>query len=1101
MAKKVSIGAGIALDGEKEFRQAVSAINSDMKVLTSEMKLSSQSFSDNANSISALSAKDDILNKQLDKQKEKVEALKLALENSKKEYGENDTKTDAWKISLNNAEGELSKLDKELKTNEKYLDEAKKSTSGTAKSIDEFGKEVKEASDKTLSFGDVLKANLASQAIISGIKTLGSAIKNVAEGAVDLATGAATYADDMITMSTQTGVATDKLQAYNYMSELTDVSLEDMTSSMTKNIKSMSNAQKGTEDYVNAYKNLGIDIEDGNGNLRDSEAVYWDVIDALGEMTNETERDALSMQLFGKSAQDLNPLITIGSEGVAKFAREAKQMGAILDEDALTSLGETDDAMQRLTQAVDIAKREFGTAMAPAITEAADKITDKVTNMDGKFADFAGGALSSAVDGLSWIADNAGIIAGGVGGIAAGMAAFKAGSAIQTGLSLAVKAWQAYKVANEGATVAQWAMNLAQSASPVGLIATAVGVLVAGLIIYKATTEDVKTETDLLNDELSENLKTYNDLNESVAKNAKARGEDTTSVESEYGAIQILSDKLFNLSEEENLSNGEKAEMSALVDELNTAIPDLNLNIDKQTGALNLQRDEVNKIIAANLELYKVQAAQEDLTQIAKDQYEAEKTLTQSKKDRATAQGQLNKLEGEYATILEQGRTAGIGNNQETRERTIQMFTLSEGMTALKTTIGEFDTQIATTSGTIEDLGAEWNTTTGYIGDHTAIDETADATEQLAIKSAETLAALDTALAESEIAYADAKAAAIDSIQGQINIFDEFSKETEITKEELLANLKSQAEGVSAWADNLASLSNRGINEGLLADLKQMGPSAAAEIALLNSMSDKELQEYSKTWEELGLATVKGAEVVTADSKAVYDLAYAEQQTASLAAGAASADSFDAGIDSKENESKINFKSLLTNVLNFAKNGTSSDSESAGKSIVDGITKGINGTEGKTKLNNSVGALANLALSSFIKLLGINSPSKKFMDASEWIPEGIASGIEANSVVATDAMAALSDSLTLGTNFSNGLANIEISSGLPQNFDGVIDSNGLSTGNIDNGSIMNVVTNAVADAIGKLRIEIPFTTTNEELARAVLTGQNSINRRANPALT
>ena len=105
--------------------------------------------------------------------------------------------------------------------------------------------------------------------------------------------------------------------------------------------------------------------------------------------TNETERDATSMQLFGKSAQDLNSVIDIGSEGVADFAQEAQDMGAVLDDSTLKSLGETDDAFQRMTQQMDIVKREFGIALAPAVTAGSKKITEAMTDMGDELTDVA----------------------------------------------------------------------------------------------------------------------------------------------------------------------------------------------------------------------------------------------------------------------------------------------------------------------------------------------------------------------------------------------------------------------------------------------------------------------------------------------------------------------------------------------------------------------------------------------------------------------------------------------------------------------------------------------------------------------------------------
>lgn len=161
-------------------------------------------------------------------------------------------------------------------------------------------------------------------------------------------------------MSSVTGMSTDSLQAYQYAAELVDTSLETLTGSMAKNVRSMSSARGGTGKAADAYKALGVSVTDANGNLRDSETVYWEAIDALGNVSNETERDALAMQLFGKSAQELNPLIAQGSEGIAKLTDEAKRMGAVMSQESLEALGKFDDSMQRLKSGGEAAKNTLG---------------------------------------------------------------------------------------------------------------------------------------------------------------------------------------------------------------------------------------------------------------------------------------------------------------------------------------------------------------------------------------------------------------------------------------------------------------------------------------------------------------------------------------------------------------------------------------------------------------------------------------------------------------------------------------------------------------------------------------------------------------------
>ena len=217
------------------------------------------------------------------------------------------------------------------------------------------------------SFGGVLRT---TGAIIAGVT--GAMAAGIAAGTgalVSFTQSGAAYADEVLTMSTNTHIATDDLQAYMYAAELVDVSTETMTSSMARNIRSMNSAAEGTGAAAEAYEALGVSVTDADGNLRDSQEVYWELIDALGTVEDSTERDALSMQIFGRSAQDLNSLIAVGSEGMAEYAAQAEEAGAVLSEDTLQQFGEFDDVMQEVGSGVDAAKNALGTVLLPVLTE------------------------------------------------------------------------------------------------------------------------------------------------------------------------------------------------------------------------------------------------------------------------------------------------------------------------------------------------------------------------------------------------------------------------------------------------------------------------------------------------------------------------------------------------------------------------------------------------------------------------------------------------------------------------------------------------------------------------------------------------------------
>jgi phage-related protein len=372
-----NFGLKIGIEGEKDFKQALSDINQSFKVLGSEMNLVASQFDKQDRSIDAITARNQVLNKEIDTQKDKIGALEKALENATSSFGENDRRTKAWAIQLNNANAELNGMERELEQNNKALDKTTNEFDDAEKQADQFGDEVKKSADRAddassrfNNLSGVLKG--IGIAMGTAMVAIGVAAVGAGKALVGMAVSSAAYADEILTQSTVTGMSTEKLQAYKYAAELVDTDLETLTGTMARNIRSMDSASKGTGTVAEAYKELGISVTDAHGNLRDGETVYWEAIDALGKISNETERDALAMALFGKSAQELNPLIAQGSAGMASLTEEAMKMGAVMSGDTLNALGKFDDSVQRLKSGGEAAKNMLGTVLLPQLQVLAD---------------------------------------------------------------------------------------------------------------------------------------------------------------------------------------------------------------------------------------------------------------------------------------------------------------------------------------------------------------------------------------------------------------------------------------------------------------------------------------------------------------------------------------------------------------------------------------------------------------------------------------------------------------------------------------------------------------------------------------------------------
>lgn len=379
-------GLKIGIDGEKEFKSSLADINKNFKVLGSEMKLVASQFDKNDNSIEALTSRNTVLNKQIDEQKNKIDLLRSALKNSADSFGENDKRTKEWQIKLNNAEAELNKFEREVKNNNEQIKNAENGFKDASVSVDNFGDEVKksanqtsDASGKFEKLGSVCKGvGVTIGAAFAAITTASIA---AGKSLVDMTVNGSEYADEILTESKITGIATDKLQEYRYAAELVDVSTETLTRSMAKNIKSMSSASKGTGSAAEAYKKLGISVTDANGNLRKSDDVYWELINALGNVQNETERDALAMTVLGKSAQELNPLIEAGGEQMKEFGKQARDAGYVMSDDMLENYGKFNDELQKLKLGAESAKNALGTVLLPILSTATEKGVSEINKL------------------------------------------------------------------------------------------------------------------------------------------------------------------------------------------------------------------------------------------------------------------------------------------------------------------------------------------------------------------------------------------------------------------------------------------------------------------------------------------------------------------------------------------------------------------------------------------------------------------------------------------------------------------------------------------------------------------------------------------------
>ena len=394
----IDIGPKIGIEGESEFRKSIKQINEEIKTLGSEMTVTQAAFAGQEKSEEALTARSRILTDEISKQKEKVDLLSKGLKESAEKYGENDERTLKWQQAVNNATTQLYKMEDELSATTKELD-------GEGASAEDAGKKTKEAGDKAKDSGSGWEAlgktvEAVGAAMAAAAAAAAAAITEAGKALVSFAVDGAAYADDLLTMSSVTGMSTEKLQELQYAADLVDVSVDTITGSMKKNLSAMTKVKSGNKDMTEAYKRLGVEVLEANGNLRDDETVYWELINALGQVEDETERDVLAMQVLGKSAQDLNPLIEAGADTMQALAVQAHNAGYVLEDDTLDAFGEFDDQLKKLDKGAQAAKNAMGTILLPVLTDLAGEGVDLLGEFSRGILD-ADGDISKMGDVIS----------------------------------------------------------------------------------------------------------------------------------------------------------------------------------------------------------------------------------------------------------------------------------------------------------------------------------------------------------------------------------------------------------------------------------------------------------------------------------------------------------------------------------------------------------------------------------------------------------------------------------------------------------------------------------------------------------------------------
>ena len=294
----------------------------------------------------------------------------------KKAIGETSDKLNALKEAETQVQRQVQKGEA---SEEQYraLQREIAATENSLKSLEEQSK----GTNKAMS--SITLDNIGSAASNVSTKTKGISTAAAAGvgGLVAMAVKAGQSADEINTLAKQTGLSTEQIQKFSYASDIIDVDLETLTGSLAKLTKNMQSAKNGSKNTQEAFDALGVSILDQNGNLRSNQEVFSEAINALAGIEEETQRDAYAMQIFGKSAQDLNPLILGGADALKELGDEAEEAGLILSQDALDGANEFNDSIDKMKATATASFGKVAGQLAEVLIPVMEQLTTIISEL------------------------------------------------------------------------------------------------------------------------------------------------------------------------------------------------------------------------------------------------------------------------------------------------------------------------------------------------------------------------------------------------------------------------------------------------------------------------------------------------------------------------------------------------------------------------------------------------------------------------------------------------------------------------------------------------------------------------------------------------
>lgn len=539
-------------------------------------------------------------------------------------------------------------------------------------------------------------------------------------------------------------------------------------------------------------------------------------------------------------------------------------------------------------------------------------------------------------------------------------------------------------------TAATTAFSAVLSALPIIAVTAAIGALVAGgAALWKHLNKDSEAVKKLKGNQ-EELIETSKELAETTDQNAQNRKDEINGIDNSTKSYQTLISELERLSEKEKKTTGEKNKMKDMVEELNNSVTGLNLAYDAQNDSLSQTPSKIQEQVAAFKELDKAAEAQQQLNDIIEERNIVESKLSE-----------INEQREKWNSTMAQSPIEAKKVGEAIKELDEQEATLKETQNALQT-------EFQNTSQIHQDA----------INNATAAVDAGVFKQQVSYN----------ALNDTQKEVMDAMRAEYQSLQEKAgNAFDQIQQKSTISMEQMIENMQKNQEAIASWSQNIAALAEKGVDQGLLEQLRKMGPEGAAQAAELNNRSREELEKLNETYRsssESAMNAMKegyqlskhgvNEEVATIIPETQATL---QNQIAGANFGSVGSDMTEnmrAGIESSKHQVADISGQMIDDAADAAKTKASkADFKDIGVQIPKGMKEGID--SGKDSAEKAAGDMAEGLTTKAKDKLGVHSPSRVFNEIGSNVDQGMTDGINENKEGPSSAMTSVAEGMVIAT--------------------------------------------------------------------------------------